>query len=123
MSSMCRSSISFLWMSTGADAVRLIHRVYWASPWKAACDRAEHMRRFQRLGARHRLCDPGTYDLPAPRRTRLFLLIFFRDFTLRSEEHTSELQSLMRISYAVFCLKTKNKQHNLTKSQITHIYE
>src|SRR3546814_10201487 len=27
----------------------------------------------------------------------------------RSEEHTSELQSLMRISYAVFCLKTKNK--------------
>src|SRR3546814_8952863 len=29
----------------------------------------------------------------------------------RSEEHTSELQSLMRISYAVFCLKTKNKNH------------
>src|SRR3546814_6802002 len=30
---------------------------------------------------------------------------------LRSEEHTSELQSLMRISYAVFCLKKKNKTH------------
>src|SRR3546814_7478851 len=29
-------------------------------------------------------------------------------FTRRSEEHTSELQSLMRISYAVFCLKKKN---------------
>src|SRR3546814_4872167 len=29
---------------------------------------------------------------------------------LRSEEHTSELQSLMRISYAVFCLKNTNKQ-------------
>src|SRR3546814_2153751 len=29
---------------------------------------------------------------------------------LRSEEHTSELQSLMRISYAVFCLKKNNKQ-------------
>src|SRR3546814_5508086 len=29
-------------------------------------------------------------------------------FMPRSEEHTSELQSLMRISYAVFCLKTKN---------------
>src|SRR3546814_8618707 len=28
---------------------------------------------------------------------------------VRSEEHTSELQSLMRISYAVFCLKTNNK--------------
>src|SRR3546814_6993649 len=33
----------------------------------------------------------------------------------RSEEHTSELQSLMRISYAVFCLKKKTKQ---TKSMI-----
>src|SRR3546814_7379268 len=32
------------------------------------------------------------------------------DFLPRSEEHTSELQSLMRISYAVFCLKKKNKQ-------------
>src|SRR3546814_4804987 len=32
--------------------------------------------------------------------------------TIRSEEHTSELQSLMRISYAVFCLKKKNKQTN-----------
>src|SRR3546814_7958957 len=29
----------------------------------------------------------------------------------RSEEHTSELQSLMRISYAVFCLKNKKKKH------------
>src|SRR3546814_10613253 len=29
----------------------------------------------------------------------------------RSEEHTSELQSLMRISYAVFCLKKKNTHH------------
>src|SRR3546814_2157253 len=29
----------------------------------------------------------------------------------RSEEHTSELQSLMRISYAVFCLKKKNKKY------------
>src|SRR3546814_2230854 len=31
---------------------------------------------------------------------------------IRSEEHTSELQSLMRISYAVFCLKKKNKNNN-----------
>src|SRR3546814_5341368 len=31
----------------------------------------------------------------------------------RSEEHTSELQSLMRISYAVFCLKKKNKNNHL----------
>src|SRR3546814_5228140 len=31
----------------------------------------------------------------------------------RSEEHTSELQSLMRISYAVFCLKKKNKKYTI----------
>src|SRR3546814_4964750 len=34
-----------------------------------------------------------------------------RPKSARSEEHTTELQSLMRISYAVFCLKQKNKQH------------
>src|SRR3546814_7665368 len=39
---------------------------------------------------------------------------------VRSEEHTSELQSLMRISYAVFCLK-KKKQHSVRKqTQETH---
>src|SRR3546814_9391117 len=37
----------------------------------------------------------------------------------RSEEHTSELQSLMRISYAVFCLKKKNK----TKINTNHIIQ
>src|SRR3546814_7716121 len=39
----------------------------------------------------------------------------------RSEEHTSELQSLMRISYAVFCLKKKTKNNNNTLiSMIVH---
>src|SRR3546814_6919774 len=38
------------------------------------------------------------------------------DRTRRSEEHTSELQSLMRISYAVFCLKKKKTKVNTTKS-------
>src|SRR3546814_8917973 len=33
-------------------------------------------------------------------------------YCVRSEEHTSELQSLMRISYAVFCLKKKNKKRS-----------
>src|SRR3546814_9746239 len=33
----------------------------------------------------------------------------------RSEEHTSELQSLMRISYAVFCLKKKKKKQTITE--------
>src|SRR3546814_1078340 len=39
---------------------------------------------------------------------------------LRSEEHTSELQSLMRISYAVFCLKKKNKHTIYIPSQHLH---
>src|SRR3546814_4984151 len=39
--------------------------------------------------------------------------------THRSEEHTSELQSLMRISYAVFCLKKKKKKK---KQNTTHNY-
>src|SRR3546814_6334265 len=39
---------------------------------------------------------------------------------LRSEEHTSELQSLMRISYAVFCLKKKTTIYSETKHQHTH---
>src|SRR3546814_6726573 len=39
------------------------------------------------------------------------------DTVVRSEEHTSELQSLMRISYAVFCLKKKKKKTNTTEKQ------
>src|SRR3546814_1351585 len=39
------------------------------------------------------------------------------DFKVRSEEHTSELQSLMRISYAVFCLKKKKKQQSTIPQQ------
>src|SRR3546814_4406384 len=40
----------------------------------------------------------------------LFLASDLSDYVTRSEEHTSELQSLMRISYAVFCLKKKNTE-------------
>src|SRR3546814_9628154 len=49
--------------------------------------------------------EPGGLSRSAHRR-RSFLL---RRQPPRSEEHTSELQSLMRISYAVFCLKKKKK--------------
>src|SRR3546814_2353866 len=41
--------------------------------------------------------------------------ILHRHCTQRSEEHTSELQSLMRISYAVFCLKKKKHTNTLTE--------
>src|SRR3546814_4800818 len=41
---------------------------------------------------------------------------------IRSEEHTSELQSLMRISYAVFCLKKKNIKYNTTTNHASNIH-
>src|SRR3546814_7266743 len=46
------------------------------------------------------------YDLPSLENVSKVVV---DESVIRSEEHTSELQSLMRISYAVFCLKKKNK--------------
>src|SRR3546814_5990255 len=80
------------------------------------CSRGDLVREWRRevIGrkrlARARLAgvrvDGRNLDLP----------VVARDCVIRSEEHTSELQSLMRISYAVFCLKKKTtipKQHQL----------
>src|SRR3546814_2329619 len=53
--------------------------------------------------------DACGFECPAHLVTRRFV-------HLRSEEHTSELQSLMRISYAVFCLKKKNNTHTQTNN-------
>src|SRR3546814_8680532 len=50
--------------------------------------------------------DPHALDLPFARTRHLQAAA--ADGAIKSEEHTSELQSLMRISYAVFCLKKKN---------------
>src|SRR3546814_2826001 len=49
---------------------------------------------------------PSTYTQRIPIVALAFVGLFISRY-LRSEEHTSELQSLMRISYAVFCLKKK----------------
>src|SRR3546814_9771234 len=93
------------------------------NPW---C-RDECVQRFQRTGTVHCSCAhrSGFSIRPAykrhpcqaecaefSRRAKGCLHIQY----CRSEEHTSELQSLMRISYAVFCLKKKNKTHNKTQS-------
>src|SRR3546814_1603945 len=51
----------------------------------------------------------GVFD-PGINALSLASLLFPGPLTVRSEEHTSELQSLMRISYAVFCLKKKKQQ-------------
>src|SRR3546814_10195777 len=45
------------------------------------------------------------------------LFVLNPDLGWRSEEHTSELQSLMRISYAVFCLKKKNNKNRLRETK------
>src|SRR3546814_10711147 len=52
----------------------------------------------------------GVTDIQVPWET-LLLSVGLYVVIPRSEEHTSELQSLMRISYAVFCLKKKKKTH------------
>src|SRR3546814_10637132 len=70
----------------------------------------------QREAAAHRRFGRGVQDRRRTRRARLTTVAdagqradAFAD-QIRSEEHTSELQSLMRISYAVFCLKKKKTQ-------------
>src|SRR3546814_6659513 len=60
--------------------------------------RVWHLQDF--AGEIDRALQPGLADLGAVRAAKRFR---------RSEEHTSEIQSLMRISYAVFCLKKKHK--------------
>src|SRR3546814_8063171 len=78
------------------------------SPAKAACRPSSHRADLHptrkvrgRLVLGRRSCRENNIE----RRTDLEGLPCFS----RSEEHTSELQSLMRISYAVFCLKTKKR--------------
>src|SRR3546814_3031296 len=67
------------------------------------------------LSTRHGLHFCSNFDCVSASRHR-FAIVGYR-FDSRSEEHTSELQSLMRISYAVFCLK-KKKYHMQTKTHL-----
>src|SRR3546814_4682384 len=71
---------------------------------------------FQHDGHRHRQHDPGHQEDVDP----LLLDGQENELRCRSEEHTSELQSLMRISYAVLCLKTKNSQLQSHQQNILH---
>src|SRR3546814_8316903 len=56
------------------------------------------------------------YCSTSPRLRRRISDLPFVMGAMRSEEHTSELQSLMRISYAVFCLKKKKEQTTLQRA-------
>src|SRR3546814_7187182 len=73
-------------------------------PWKRAQPRGFLAHLAWRWGMLHFRHYPG------PTQTR---------FYERSEEHTSELQSLMRISYAVFCLKKKNNTITINQQNVT----
>src|SRR3546814_7276774 len=59
--------------------------------------------------------------LIAATRARIGDRVVLRGHFHRSEEHTSELQSLMRISYAVFCLKKKKNKNITTKNHNTNV--
>src|SRR3546814_2569980 len=85
--------------------------------------------KHQRIGFRSAELQPGRHveaELVSAMRnlapSRPAIRIEHRhDPKIRSEEHTSELQSLMRISYAVFCLKKKTKKQNTQENVIEKI--
>src|SRR3546814_5609966 len=94
----------FFDLSFAALVEQLAPRCPTVRHWVAMCDRT-HM---PTLSAVEPLCyeelvaaEADDYEWPALDENTAATLCY------RSEEHTSELQSLMRISYAVFCLKTK----------------
>src|SRR3546814_3193278 len=68
--------------------------------------------RFELSVGQHPVVDYTSWQLRNVRRPRCRNRAHGDRFHQRSEEHTSELQSLMRISYAVFCLKKKRIQRN-----------
>src|SRR3546814_5549536 len=76
------------------DDIPCGHPLVFRQPWRWAGMHSKVCLKAQRPWI-------GIFVWPSSRRMRLSWQ------RLRSEEHTSELQSLMRISYAVFCLKTK----------------
>src|SRR3546814_19014238 len=80
-------------------------------------DRARGRRRRERARIRRRFRNrrvraKDLVDAGSPHRALILATDHHFGDYLRSEEHTSELQSLMRISYAVFCLKKKKKLNN-----------
>src|SRR3546814_1633815 len=80
--------------------VRNLDVILWGEAYLVITDEATNGLKVLRLLMEHENKD------------KVILRALNPDFS-RSEEHTSELQSLMRISYAVFCLKKKNKTRTI----------
>src|SRR3546814_8856929 len=97
-----KTASTFLQQLLAANLDGLAARGFWYDP-EGVC------------GAHHPIANPLLAGDPAPfaamiergRAASCHTILFSSENLERSEEHTSELQSLMRISYAVFCLKKK----------------
>src|SRR3546814_10571161 len=89
------------------EEVRVLARL--AAAQAAGQDVQAEMRRQRVFGQREHLLRQTLSRVPQ----RAWPAAVQHAHDIRSEEHTSELQSLMRISYAVFCLKKKKKQRTL----------
>src|SRR3546814_4786143 len=114
-SDVCSSDLSY---SKGA-AAGLARCPFWPLP---RMRRADPVRRAGEVPAEVRQLRARLWPLQCRRRPRCVPDADHRGAAdRRSEEHTSELQSLMRISYAVFCLKKKNniKHTHITQSSPT----
>src|SRR3546814_7147401 len=99
-------------MEKWRDPVAPFQYIQWPDHWRVLCAHGPGPISDHQPDERHQLCPRG---LPGP---GSLLCVYARALCgilgradPRSEEHTSELQSLMRISYAVFCLKQKKTQH------------
>src|SRR3546814_7175564 len=79
----------------------------------AGIERSRNLGLLRTFLSRRRAEEPGRQRPPEHSQ-------FHAEWVGRSEEHTSELQSLMRISYAVFCLKKKNQKRTSTIWQTIH---
>src|SRR3546814_7405248 len=113
-----------------------VHGVSRGRPFRSAVGQAFDPMRWQDAWPPpHRLADRKRHAHPAPSGRGSSAAPWGQwrgEYPRRSEEHTSELQSLMRISYAVFCLKKKtqnpqrtnhkNPQHPDLNYQYTHNY-
>src|SRR3546814_8142724 len=91
--------------------VQLVATKHYLAPAEIIADRRQRLVELVREGRCHR-----THRIHARYVNKLVLQLL----GLRSEEHTSELQSLMRISYAVFCLKKKKHTFHSISTLPTH---
>src|SRR3546814_3116013 len=98
--------------SSDLVAIRLGRRLRLLPRFMAGMGLEDLIARQRRPRARRQAAESGDHArFPVDQRAVTIERKGF-EITQRSEEHTSELQSLMRISYAVFCLKKKKKHTN-----------